>query len=75
MPAETEFANAFEDAQLDLERREKNLNGEKRSMKMWRNAIEHVWNKRSQREVHKLFNRQPRIQRTIIDQEGERTQC
>ena len=40
-PEETEFAQAFEEAQEDLERREKNAN-HKRTMHMWKNALEHV---------------------------------
>ena len=42
---ETEFAQDFELAQEDLERREKNAN-HKRTMHMWENALEHVWKTR-----------------------------
>ena len=41
MPHETEFANCFEDAQIDVERREKNAN-KRRTMSMWRNTIHHT---------------------------------
>ena len=41
MPAETKFANAFEEAQQDLERREKNRRY-KRTMKMWRYSIDNI---------------------------------
>ena len=41
MPPETEFANSFEDAQLNVERREKNSR-KRRTMLMWRNAVEHT---------------------------------
>ena len=37
---ETKFAQAFEEAQEDVERREKCHH--KRTMHMWKNAIEHV---------------------------------
>ena len=72
MPNETEFANAHEDAQLDVERREKNI-GHRRSMKMWKNAIDEVWNKRPISEVRKLIDRQPKIMQAIIEAEGGRT--
>ena len=68
-PEEIEFANAYEDAQLDLERREKNLN-KKRTMLMWHNAIEHTWETRSIEEVQKLINRQPMVMKAIIGAKG-----
>ena len=71
MPCETEFANSFEDAQLDVERREKNAN-KRRTMQMWRNAVEHTWETRPMSEIHKLIERQPKIQQAIIDAEGGR---
>ena len=54
LPEETEFANAFEDAQLDLERMEKNAK-KKRSIAMWHNSIEKTWNSRPIEEVRKLL--------------------
>ena len=48
MPVETEFAGGFELAQEDVERREKNA-GHKRTMHMWKNALNHVWNKTDRR--------------------------
>ena len=72
MPAETEFANAFEEAQLDVERREKNLK-KSRTMLMWHHAIEYVWQTRPIKEVRKLIEAQPGIMFEIIDNEGERT--
>ena len=72
MPCETEFANAFEEAQLDLERREKNAN-KKRTMKMWRNSIRKIWFSRPIEEVQKLIDRQPKIQQEIIKKGGRRT--
>ena len=40
--SETEFANIHEEAQLDVERREKNIK-HRRTMMMWKNAIDYVW--------------------------------
>ena len=71
MPCETEFANSFEDAQLDVERREKNAK-KRRTMLMWRNAIEHTWETRPINEIRKLIDRQPKIQQAIIDADGGR---
>ena len=69
MPCETEFANTFEDAQLDVERREKNAN-KRRTMVMWRKAVNHIWSTRPMSEVHKLIDRQPKIMQAIIDCDG-----
>ena len=71
-PEETEFANAYEDAQLDLERREKNAK-KKRTMLMWYNAIEYNWDTRPIEEVQKLIDRQPMVMEAIIEAEGGRT--
>ena len=71
MPCETESANSFEEAQLDVERREQNAK-KRRTMLMWRNAIEHTWETRPMSEIHKLIERQPKIQQAIIDAEGGR---
>ena len=67
MPCETEFANSFEDAQLDVERREKNA--KKRRTRI---AAEHTWDTRPMNEIRKLIDRQPKIQQAIIDAEGGR---
>ena len=71
-PEETEFANAYEDAQLDLERREKNLR-KKWTMLMWHNAIEHTWETQLIGKVQKLIDRQPMVMKAIIEAEGGRT--
>ena len=71
-PCETEFANSFVDAQLDVERGEKNAN-KRRTMIMWRNAVNHTWATRPISEVQKLITRQPKIMQAIIDGEGSRT--
>ena len=73
MPPETEFANSFEDAQLDVERREQNAK-KRRTMSMWRNAVEHTWDTRPMSEIRKLIDRQPKVMQAIIDCEGGRTE-
>ena len=65
-PYETEFANSFQDAQLDVERREKNAN-KRRTMLMWRHAVEHTWETRPISEIQKLVDRQPKILQAIKD--------
>ena len=72
MPDETEFANVYYDAQIDLERREKYAN-KPRTMMMWKNALQNTWNQRPIEEVRKLFDRQPMIMEAIISAEGGRT--
>ena len=57
--------------QLDVERREKNAK-KRRTILMWRNAVEHTWDTRSMNEIRKLIDRQPKIQQAIIDAEGGR---
>ena len=39
---------------------------------MWRNAIEHTWETRPMSEIHKLIDRQPKIQKAIVEAEGDR---
>ena len=68
-PEETEFAQAFEEAQEDLERREKNAN-HKRTMHMWKNVLEHVWNTRPIEHTQKLIDRMPKVMEAIIEAEG-----
>ena len=72
MPNETEFANTYYDAQLDLERREKNSN-KPRTMMMWKNTLQHTWDQRPIEEVQKLFDRQPMVMEAIIATQGGRT--
>ena len=69
MPVETEFAGGFELAQEDVERCEKNV-GHKRSMHMWKNALNHVWNTRPIEETQKLIDRMPKIMKAIIEVDG-----
>ena len=71
-PAEIEFADSFEESQLDVERREKN-SGKKRTMVMWKNALKHVWETRRIEHTQKLIDRLPKIMNAIIEVEGERT--
>ena len=68
-PEETEFAQDFELAQEDLERREKNAK-HKRTMHMWKNALEHVWNTRPIEPTQKLIDRMPKVMKAIIETEG-----
>ena len=70
MPVETEFAGGFELAQGDEERREKNA-GHKRTMHMWKNALNHVWNTRPIGETQKPIDRMPKIMEAIIEAKGE----
>lgn len=72
MPCETEFANCFEEAQLDVDRREKNRR-QKRTMKMWKNAIPYTWENRGLVVLRKLINKQPKIMQTIIEHDGAQT--
>ena len=71
-PAEVEFADSFEESQLDVERREKNR-GKKRTMVMWKNALTHVWETRPIEHTQKLIDRLTKIMNAIIEVEGERT--
>ena len=69
MPAETEFAGVFELAQEDVERREKNA-GHKRTMHMWKNALNHMWNTRPIEETQGLIDRIPKIMEAIVEAKG-----
>ena len=71
MPVETEFAGGFELAQEDVERREKSA-GHKRTMHMWKNALNHMWNTRPIEETQKLIDRMPKIMEAIIEAKGGR---
>ena len=53
-------------------RREANAN-KRRTMNMWRNAIDHTCETRPMEEIHKLIDRQPKVVQTIIDCEGGRS--
>ena len=59
----------LEEAQTDVERREKNAN-KKRTMKMWKNALEHTWKNRPMQATQKLIDRMPKIMHAIIKAEG-----
>ena len=72
MPEETEFAEAFQEAQEDLERREKDRR-QKRTMMMWKNAVDYVWATRPIEATRKIINRQPKVMRAIIANESGRT--
>ena len=71
MPGETEFAETFQDAQEDLERREKNAK-KRRTMMMWKNALDEQWKMRPIEAFRKIIDRQPKIMRAIIDADGSR---
>ncbi len=71
MPNETEFAETFQDAQEDLERREKNRN-KRRTMMMWKNALDNEWETRPIEATRKILDRQPKIMRAIIEADGGR---
>ena len=73
-PAETEFALQFQAAQEDLERREKNRN-QRRTMRMWKNALETCWNTFPIEETQKLIDRLPKIMQAIIYVNGGKTAC
>ena len=60
----------FELAQQDLEGREKT--NHRRTMHMWKNALEHVWNTRSI-EHTKLIDRMPKVMKAIIAAKGGKT--
>ena len=72
MPCETEFAQAFQEAQEDLERREKNAH-KRRTMQMWENTLDETWATRSIEATRKIIDRQPKIMKAIIDADGEST--
>ena len=72
MPEETEFAETHQEAQADLERREENRN-QKRTMMMWKNALDHIWRTRPIEATRKIIDRQPKVMRAIIEAEGGRT--
>ena len=71
-PIETVFANVFQAAQLDLQRREKN-NNRVRTMRMWKNALDKTWKEYPLEEIRKVIDRQPMIMQAIVDAQGERT--
>ena len=71
-PAATEFADDYELAQQDLERREENLK-KKRTMLMWKNSLVHVWENRPIEATRKLIDWMPKIMKAIIDADGGKT--
>ena len=73
MPEETEFAETYQEAQTDLERREKHRN-QKRTMIMWKNALDYTWRTRPIQATRKIIDWQPKVMRAIIEAEGGRTQ-
>ena len=72
MPDEIEFAKTFQDAQEDLERREKNAK-KRRTMMMWKNALDEQWKIRPIEATRKIIDRKPKIIGVIIDADGGRT--
>ena len=60
MPEETEFAETFQDAQEDLERQEKNAK-KRRTMMMWKNALDKQWKTRPIEATRKIIDRLPKI--------------
>ena len=69
---ETEFVETFQDAQEDLEWREKNRN-KRRTMVMWKNALDNKWETRPIEATRKIIDRQPKTMRAIIGADGGRT--
>ena len=67
-----QFVQIFQDAQEDLERREKNAT-KRRTMIMWKNALDEQWKTRPIKATRKTIDRQPKIMRAIIEADGGRT--
>ena len=72
MPDGTEFAETFQNAQEDLECREKNGN-KRRTIMMWKNALDEKWRTLPIEATRKIIDRQPKIMRAIIEADGVRT--
>ena len=72
MPDETEFVEPFQDAQENLERREKNVN-KRRTMMMWKNALDEQFKTRPIEATRKIIDRLPKMMRAIIEADGGRT--
>ena len=72
IPEETEFAETHQEAQADLERREENRN-QKRTMMMWKNALDHTCRMRAIEATRKIIDRQPKFMWAIIEADGGRT--
>ena len=72
MPDETEFAETFQDAQEDLEHQEKNQ-AKRRTMMMWKNALDERWRNRPIEATRKIIDRQPKIMWATIEADGART--
>ena len=71
VPDGTEFTETFQDAQEDLERQEKNAK-KRRTMMMWKNALDEQWRTRPIEATRKIIDRQPKIMRAIIEADGGR---
>ena len=72
MPDGKEFAETFQDTQEDLERREKNAN-KRRTMMMWKNALDEQCKTRPIEATRKIIDRLPKMMRAIIEADGGRT--
>ena len=62
----------FQDALEDLERQEKNAK-KRRTMMMWKNALDEQWKIRPIEATRKIIDRKPKIIGAIIDADGGRT--
>ena len=72
LACETEFAEAFQESQEDLERLKENAH-KWRTMQMWKNALDEVWATRPIEATRKIIDRQPKIMKAIIDADGKPT--
>ena len=72
MPDETKFAETFQDAHEDLERRQRKLN-RRRNMMMSQNALDEQWRDRAIEANRKIIYRHPEIMQSIIEAVGSRT--
>ena len=71
VPDETEFEDTFQDAQENLERREKNAK-KRRIMMMWKNALAEQWRTRPIEATRKIIDCQHKIMWAIIEADGGR---
>ena len=61
----------FQDALEDLERQEKNAK-KRRTMMMWKNALDEQWRTRPIEVTRKIIDCQHKIMRAIIEADGGR---
>ena len=61
----------FQDALEDLERQEKNAK-KRRTMMMWKNALDEQWRTRPIEATRKIIDCQHKIMRAIIEADGGR---